>query len=69
MTEARRAGEVDRGWLPEILPNGATNVRERHNIEIADHPRTPLGKVVMAVEPLRPGTIGADAALPARTVR
>jgi len=33
MSEARRAGEVDRGWLPDILPDGATNVRERHNID------------------------------------
>ena len=33
MADARRAGAVDRGWLPDILPERAANVRERHNID------------------------------------
>jgi hypothetical protein len=33
MAEARRMGAVDRGWLPEILPDEATNVHEVHNVD------------------------------------
>jgi hypothetical protein len=30
---ARSAGAFDRGWLPEIVPDGATNIREAHNVD------------------------------------
>ena len=33
MAEARRVGALDRGWLPDILPDAATNLREIHNID------------------------------------
>lgn len=36
MAEARRAGAVDRGWLPDILPDTSTNVREVHNIDSSE---------------------------------
>ena len=33
MADARRAGAVDRGWLPDLLPDSAINIRERHNLD------------------------------------
>jgi hypothetical protein len=30
---ARSAGAFDRGWIPEIVPDGATNIREAHNLD------------------------------------
>ena len=33
MAEARRAGAIDRGWLPDLLPDNTTNVREVHDID------------------------------------
>jgi hypothetical protein len=30
---ARRAGALDRGWLPEFLPADATDISEEHNID------------------------------------
>lgn len=29
----RKAGEIDRGWIPEFLPLSAKNIHERHNID------------------------------------
>jgi len=33
MAEARRAGATDRGWLPDVLPDSSTNIREVHNTD------------------------------------
>jgi hypothetical protein len=30
---ARHAGVVERGWLPQVLPARATEIRERHNVD------------------------------------
>ena len=31
MAEARQAGAVERGWVPDILPAGAHDIREAHD--------------------------------------
>ncbi len=31
MGKAREDGAIDRGWVPEYLPDTATNIRERHS--------------------------------------
>lgn len=31
MAEARQSGAVERGWLPEMLPTGAHDIREAHD--------------------------------------
>jgi hypothetical protein len=33
MQDARQAGAVDHGWLPDFLPNSARSIREMHNID------------------------------------
>jgi hypothetical protein len=46
--DARKAGAVDRGWIPAVIPASATNLRERHNVdtnEVAGTFRIPLGEV------------------------
>jgi hypothetical protein len=30
---ARRAGALDRGWLPEFIPDDATDISELHNLD------------------------------------
>jgi len=30
---ARLAGEIERGWVPEILPAGSTDITETHNLD------------------------------------
>jgi hypothetical protein len=32
-TEAQAAGAVVRGWVPEWIPTGASNIRESHNLD------------------------------------
>ncbi len=31
--EARRAGAVERGWIPSLVPAGALNIREKHDLD------------------------------------
>lgn len=33
MVDAKRAGAVDRGWLPPFVPEGARGIREIHNVD------------------------------------
>ena len=33
LAEARASGAVSRGWIPEWLPLGSTNIREVHNLD------------------------------------
>lgn len=30
---ARLAGEIERGWVPELLPSGSTDISETHNLD------------------------------------
>lgn len=32
--EAKKSGEIERGWLPDFLPPSATDIQEIHHIEI-----------------------------------
>lgn len=33
LADAKRAGAVDRGWLPDFLPPGSRDIHEVHNID------------------------------------
>ncbi len=33
LDDARKAGAVEKGWLPEGLPSGTTDLREAHNLD------------------------------------
>lgn len=33
-SEAQKSGDIERGWLPDFLPNSATQIIESHNVEI-----------------------------------
>jgi hypothetical protein len=65
MAEARRAGMVDRGWLPDILPDGATRVRERHNVDTNetwcafDLAASEAARLQAAMSPLTPSELSA----------
>ena len=30
---ARQSGEIERGWVPELLPSGSTDISETHNLD------------------------------------
>jgi hypothetical protein len=33
LAAARKAGVIDRGWVPELLPAGSTDILETHNLD------------------------------------
>lgn len=33
LSEAKRDGAIERGWLPSILPSRSSNIREVHNLD------------------------------------
>lgn len=33
LSSARLAGEIERGWVPELLPSGSTDISETHNLD------------------------------------
>ena len=33
LSSARRAGEIERGWVPELLPAGSKDITEIHNLD------------------------------------
>lgn len=37
LDEARRAGAIDRGWIPDGLPPGTTELREAHDLDSNRH--------------------------------
>jgi hypothetical protein len=60
MAEARRAGAIERGWVPPFLPETTTSIRESHNIDtnetwgtfrFSDADSTALKRALVEIDP------------------
>lgn len=59
LAEARQAGAIDRGWVPPLVPPGAHDLREAHDLDASR--RWGLFSFVESDEPALRGAIDSEA--------